>query len=61
MTKKMEEKTFGVTINAEDGGSLFYTMYYKTKKGAIGAGKRIANQAFYGQKVEIIAEEIKTT
>ena len=31
---------------------------YKTKKGALGIAKRIANEAFYGEEVEITLEEI---
>jgi hypothetical protein len=31
---------------------------YKTKKGALSAAKRIANEAFYGEEVQITLEEI---
>ena len=49
-------KNYKVTIKGESG-VLMYEVY-KTLKGANGLGKRIANEAFYGEEVEIIIEEL---
>jgi hypothetical protein len=56
-TKEEEEmKNYKVTIKGESG-VLMYEVY-KTLKGANGLGKRIANEAFYGEEVEIIIEAL---
>lgn len=52
----MRTKTLKVTIKNETG-SLSYTVV-KTLKGAESFAKRIANEAFFGQKVEIIIKAL---
>jgi len=47
-------KDYKVTI-AGESGTIIYTVY-KTEKGALGVGKRVANEAFYGEEVEITVE-----
>jgi hypothetical protein len=46
---------YKVTIKAQSG-SIYYEVT-KTKKGAISFGKKVAQEAFYGELVEIILEE----
>ena len=49
-------KDFKVTVKAESG-SISYEVY-KTEKGAVGFGKRVAKEAFWGEKVEIKVEAL---
>lgn len=49
-------KDYKVTVTGESG-SISYEVR-KTKKGAYGLGKRVANEAFYGEEVEIIVEAL---
>jgi len=49
-------KDFKVTVKGESG-SISYNVY-KTERGAYGVGKRVANEAFYGEVVEITVEQI---
>ena len=49
-------KDFKVTVKGESG-SIRYEVY-KTERGAFGFGKKIAREAFYGEKVEIIVEAL---
>jgi len=49
-------KDFKVTVKGESG-SISYDVY-KTERGAYGVAKRVANEAFYGEAVEITVEEI---
>jgi len=49
-------KDFKVTVKGESG-SLSYEVR-KTLKGAQGFGKRLANEAFYGEDVEILVEAL---
>ena len=49
-------KDFKVTIKGQSG-SISYEVR-KTHKGALGLGKRVANEAFFGEEVEITIEEI---
>ena len=49
-------KNLKVTIKGESG-QISYEVC-KTKKGALSFGKRIANEAFFGEEVEIIVEVI---
>ena len=50
-------KTFKVTVKGESG-SISYEVT-KTFKGAKGFGKRLANESFYGEEVEIIVEALQ--
>lgn len=49
-------KDFKVTVKGETG-SISYDVY-KTHKGALNFGKKIAKEAFYGEQCEILVEEI---
>ena len=49
-------KNFKVTVKSETE-SIQYEVY-KTLKGAKNLGKRLANEAFYGEEVEIIVESL---
>jgi phosphoribosyl-ATP pyrophosphohydrolase len=49
-------KDFKVTVKGANS-SISYTVY-KTEKGAMRFGKKVANEAFYGEAVEIIVEAI---
>ncbi len=49
-------KNYKVTIKGKSG-VLKYEVF-KTLKGANGFAKRIANEAFYGEEVEIIIEAL---
>ena len=49
-------KNFKVTVKGESG-SISYEVR-KTLKGAQNFGKRIANEAFYSEKVEILIEAL---
>ncbi|AUM58677.1 hypothetical protein phiP47_049 [Plesiomonas phage phiP4-7] len=50
-------KDYKVTVIAESG-SITYEVR-KTLRGAQGFAKKIANEAFYGEKYEAIIDEIK--
>jgi hypothetical protein len=50
------EKEFKVTVKGENS-SISYTVY-KTEKGAMSLGVKVANEAFYGEAVEITVEAI---
>jgi len=45
-------KDYKVTVKGESG-AISYEVY-KTPKGANSFGKKLANEAFYGEEVEII-------
>ncbi|QAX98845.1 hypothetical protein assk_42 [Aeromonas phage Assk] len=47
---------FKVTVHGETG-SISYDVY-KTQKGAVSFGKKVAKEAFYGEQCEILVEEI---
>jgi len=49
-------KEFKVTVKGTSG-SISYTVF-KTEKGAMGVGKKVAKEAFYGESVEITVEAI---
>jgi len=49
-------KDFKVTVKGESG-SISYEVK-KTKKGALGFARKIANEAFYGEDVEFIVEAL---
>lgn len=49
-------KFFKVTVKGESG-SISYEVL-KTLKGAQNFGKRIANEAFYSEEVEIVIEAL---
>lgn len=50
-------KNYKVTVNSASG-SLTYEIR-KTLKGAQGFANKLANDAFYGEEVEIIIEELQ--
>lgn len=49
-------KEFKVTVKSATG-SISYTVF-KTEKGAMGVGKKVAKEAFYGEVVEITVESV---
>lgn len=49
-------KEFKVTVKSANG-QISYTVL-KTEKGAMSFGKKVANEAFYGEVVEITVEAI---
>lgn len=49
-------KEFKVTVKGSTG-SISYTVF-KTEKGAMGCGRKVAKEAFYGEVVQIIVEAI---
>lgn len=49
-------KNYKVTITGTSG-SISYEVF-KTYRGAVGLGKRVANEAFYGEEVQVTIEEI---
>jgi len=49
-------KDFKVTVKGESG-TITYNIY-KTERGAKGFGKKLANEAFYGEAVSITVEAI---
>jgi hypothetical protein len=49
-------KNYKVTVTSKSG-SISYDVL-KTLKGAYGVAKRLANEAFYGEEVEITVTEI---
>jgi len=49
-------KDFKVTVKSASG-SISYEVY-KTEKGAIAFGKKVAKDAFWGEEVEIIVEAL---
>jgi hypothetical protein len=49
-------KDYKVTIKAANA-TISYEVY-KTERGAYSFGKRIANEAFYGEEVEIQVEAV---
>ena len=49
-------KNFKVTVTGASG-SISYEIF-KTLKGAKGIANRVANEAFYGEEVEIEIEEM---
>jgi len=49
-------KNFKVTVKGVSG-TISYTVF-KTEKGAHGVGKKLANEAFYGEVVVITVEAI---
>jgi len=49
-------KDFKVTVKSANS-QISYTVL-KTEKGAMSLGKKVANEAFYGEAVEIIVEAI---
>lgn len=49
-------KDFKVTVKSASG-SISYAVF-KTEKGAMSLGRKIAKEAFYGEEVEIIVEAI---
>lgn len=51
------KKEFKLSLIGETG-TISYDVY-KTEKSAMTLGKKIANEAFYGEEVEIKIEEIK--
>lgn len=55
-TEQNKMKDFKVTVKGESG-SISYEVT-KTLKGAKGFGKRLANEAFYGEEVEITIEAL---
>jgi hypothetical protein len=55
-TKGIEMKDFKVTVKSESG-SISYAVF-KTEKGAMSLGRKVAKEAFYGEVVEIIVEAI---
>jgi hypothetical protein len=44
---------YKITIAGQSGTISWDSCNYKTMKGAVGAAKRKANEAFYGEQVEI--------
>ena len=44
-----------VTVSCKEG-SIIYDCDCKTERGAFGFGKRLANEAFYGEECEIKVE-----
>lgn len=48
---------FKVTVKGESR-SISYDVEKKTKRGAIGFGKKLANEAFYGEDTEILVQPI---
>tara|TARA_R110002033_G_C3809279_1_gene231991 strand:+ start:199 stop:387 length:189 start_codon:yes stop_codon:yes gene_type:complete len=55
-TEQNKMKDFKVTVKGESG-SISYEVI-KTLKGAKGFAKRLANEAFYGEEVEIMIEAL---
>ena len=55
-------KEYKVTVSCKDG-LISYNCSYKTDRGALGFGKRLANDAFYGEecdiKVELLVDALK--
>jgi hypothetical protein len=43
---------YKITLKGQTG-TIIYHSFYKTIKGALGMAKRKANEAFYGEQVEI--------
>ena len=50
-------KKYKVTIKGEDG-VISYDVFKRNEKSAISLGQRVSNEAFYGQKTEILIKEI---
>ena len=48
-------KEYVVTVSCKEG-SISYNCFYKTERGAFGYGKRLANEAFYGEECKIEVE-----
>jgi len=51
-------KEYMVTVSCKEG-SINYNCFYKTERGAFGFGKRLANEAFYGEECEIKVELVE--
>lgn len=49
-------KDYKVTIKGQSG-TISYDVF-KTEKGAYGFGKRVANEAFYGEEIVITVEAL---
>ena len=49
-------KEFKVTVKGSTG-SISYTVF-KTEKGAMSFGRKVAKEAFYGEIIKIIVEAI---
>ena len=49
-------KNYRVTVIGASG-SIHYDVF-KTYRGALGFGKRLANEAFYGEQTEIKIEDL---
>ena len=49
-------KDYKVTVKGENE-TISYEVY-KTEKGACGFAKKVANEAFYGEKVKVTVTEI---
>jgi hypothetical protein len=49
-------KDYKVTVKGESG-SITYEVY-KTERGAKGFGKKVANEAFFGEEVTITVEAL---
>jgi hypothetical protein len=56
LAKGNKMQDFKVTVKSASG-SISYTVF-RTEKGAMSLGRKVAKEAFYGEVVEIIVEAV---